>query len=74
MEVIIAVVQLRSPLVIIDTASGINLTHDRSLLSLITKNFLSPCCHNLSGVGSTDNQKPIWTGIATDQSNGGKYY
>ena len=59
-----------NPLVIIDTASGINLTHDRSLL-LDYEEFSKPLS-SYYGVGSTDNQKPIWTGIATDQSHRGK--
>ena len=46
-----------NPLVIIDTASGINLTHDRSLL-LDYEEFPKPLS-SYYGVGSTDNQKPI---------------
>ena len=46
-----------SLLVIIDTVSGINLTHDRSLL-LDYEEFPKPLS-SYYGVGSTDNQKPI---------------
>ena len=46
-----------NPLVIIDTASGINLTHDRSLL-LDYEEFPKPLS-SYYGVGSTDSQKPI---------------
>ena len=46
-----------NPLVIINTASSINLAHDRSLL-LDYEEFPKPLS-SYYGIGSTNNQKPI---------------